>query len=107
MHASSKMTTRISMGTRCIVFVVVFAICFVYAKTPISSLHWTEEDSQLIPVVFIPGNGGSQLEARWTDRSNVAGPGCPHSADWHRFWLDIWHFATTCNIHNKCFSSYL
>ncbi len=103
MHASSKMRTGISIRNRSIFFVVAFAICFVYVRPPrylISSATWTKEDSERIAVVFIPGNAGSQLEARWTDRSDVAGPGCPHSADWHHFWLDIWQFSTTCKMHN-------
>ena len=41
------------------------------------------------PVVFIPGNGGNQMDVM-VDRPDDKNDPCPTKQNWHRLWLDIW-----------------
>jgi len=48
----------------------------------------------LLPIVFVPGKGGSQIEAR-VDRAGLPGqgrPDCERTLDWYRMWMDLWTF---------------
>ena len=45
------------------------------------------------PVVFVPGTGGSQLEARM-DPTHTPPPGCPREPGWYRLWLNIMYMVT-------------
>ena len=42
----------------------------------------------LHPVILVPGNGGSQLEAR-LNRSSTAHWWCSKTSDWYDLWLNI------------------
>ena len=45
-----------------------------------------------LPIIFIPGKGGSQIEAT-VDRSSLREeglPGCAKNIDRHRVWIDLW-----------------
>jgi len=45
--------------------------------------------SGLSPIVFIPGDGGNQLEARLAKPEDSSG--CPTvTSSWYRLWLDVW-----------------
>ena len=46
------------------------------------------------PIVFIPGKGGSQIEAKVTPNNPgyIKFPNCPETVPWFRIWLDVWHF---------------
>ena len=44
------------------------------------------------PVIFIPGKGGSQIEARLNKEANEDMPNCETLKPWHRIWLDVWYF---------------
>ena len=41
------------------------------------------------PIVFIPGDGGSQLEAKLTDAGSPPGYNCDSNSDWFRIWLNV------------------
>ena len=45
----------------------------------------------LSPIVFVPGKGGSQLEARvrWPLL-----PHCPKYENWYKMWMDVYTFFT-------------
>jgi hypothetical protein len=45
-----------------------------------------------LPIIFVPGKGGNQLEAkvdseRWHGHSH-----CPKQVEWYRIWMDVWTF---------------
>ena len=44
----------------------------------------------LSPVVFIPGNGGSQLEAKVDSSLSARAYGCQERQGWFRLWLNVW-----------------
>jgi len=54
----------------------------------------TEELAGLLPIVFVPGKGGSQIEARVdrTDQRHHGLPQCAKKLDWYRMWMDLWTF---------------
>jgi len=41
------------------------------------------------PIVFVPGDGGSQLEAKLTNAPSPPGYKCDSNSDWFRIWLNI------------------
>lgn len=41
------------------------------------------------PIIFVPGDGGSQMEAKLTDAVSPPGYNCDTNKDWHRIWLDV------------------
>ena len=46
---------------------------------------------RLSPVIFIPGNGGSQLEAKLDSPMLAKNYGCSQErTGWFRLWLNIW-----------------
>lgn len=45
-------------------------------------------DAKLSPIVFVPGDGGSQLEARLNKTSRVHYI-CDYKSDWYDIWLNI------------------
>ena len=45
---------------------------------------------RLSPVIFIPGNGGSQLEARVDSSISARSYGCQERTGWFRLWLNVW-----------------
>ena len=44
--------------------------------------------NDLPPVVIVPGDGGSQLEAR-IQRKGLGNGGCDVDEDWFRLWLNV------------------
>ena len=54
----------------------------------------TSWPNQLLPIVFVPGTGGSQIEARVnkTGVSDQGLPECEKNRDWYRMWIDVWTF---------------
>ena len=54
----------------------------------------TNRPKQLLPIIFVPGTGGSQIEAR-VNRTGISDQGLPECAknlDWYRIWMDVWTF---------------
>ena len=49
-------------------------------------------EGRLSPVIFIQGNGGSQLEARVDSEVSARSYGCPDRNGWFRLWLNVWDF---------------
>lgn len=45
---------------------------------------------RLSPVIFIPGNGGSQLEAKVDASMSARSYGCEERTGWFRLWLNVW-----------------
>ena len=64
-------------------------------SSPAHSFFWSSSKSQDTrgapgsPLVFIPGTGASQLEAK-IDREQVVASHCPKQEPWNRVWLDVW-----------------
>lgn len=48
--------------------------------------------TKLSPVIFMPGNGGSQLEARIREGVPASRFGCAERKGWFRLWLNVWDF---------------
>jgi len=47
-----------------------------------------------LPIIFVPGKGGSQIEAE-VDRTGLPDQGlpeCPKQLDRYRMWMDLWTF---------------
>ena len=62
----------------CVLFL--FFTIFVSSSSSLSSMS---------PIVFIPGDGGNQLEARLAKPDDKSG--CPTMTNsWYRLWLDVW-----------------
>jgi len=61
---------------------------------PLTVISTTDRPSQLLPIVFVPGKGGSQIEARVnrTGRQDQGHTGCDKQLDWYRVWMDLWMF---------------
>jgi len=55
----------------------------------------TSQSQHLSPIIFVPGKGGSQIEAT-VDRTDmpdhVGLPGCRKKLDRYRMWMDLWTF---------------
>jgi len=49
---------------------------------------------RLLPIIFVPGKGGSQIEARVnrTGLRDQGRPECHKKLDWYRMWMDLWTF---------------
>jgi len=50
--------------------------------------------SRRLPIIFVPGKGGSQIEAR-VDRTGLRDQGlpeCDKKLDRYRIWMDLWTF---------------
>ena len=46
---------------------------------------------KLPPIVLIPGNSGSQIEAKVERPAGSSGiPGCADSRDWFRAWMNVY-----------------
>lgn len=52
-----------------------------------------EEGGRLSPIIFLPGTGGSQLEARMGS-FHLPPKGCPKVTTWYRLWLDVMYIFT-------------
>ena len=51
----------------------------------------------LSPVIFIPGTGASQLEAKVDSSISARTFGCEEREGWFRLWLNVWEM-----ILGKC-----
>ena len=51
-----------------------------------AAAFWSSDP--VTPVVFIPGKGGNQLEAKLDKPS--APVGCQKTSGWFRIWLSLW-----------------
>jgi len=61
--------------------------CRPVASTPQPTGH-------LLPIIFLPGKGGNQIEAR-VDRTALPDQGlpqCHRKLDRYRMWMDLWTF---------------
>ena len=55
----------------------------------------TDRPRDLLPIIFVPGKGGSQIEAR-VNRTGLLRdhglPDCQKNLDWYLMWMDLWIF---------------
>ena len=71
---------------------------FVLDPTPVIGLPGTTcTNHSPSPVVIVPGNFGSRLEATW-----VALPGCAAQSDWAPLW-----FSNAILNENKCWATHM
>ena len=47
-----------------------------------------DKREKMPPIILIPGNGGSQIEAK-IERQAEADDSCSHQRDWFRLWLNV------------------
>ena len=64
---------------------VVFATLAAAANTSLASLSLAAAPKNLAPIVFVPGLGGSVLEAQLNNRSKHRD--CAQKADWYTLWF--------------------
>lgn len=64
-----------------------YVLACIFCFTIIASCQETHQ-SAYNPVVFIPGDGGSQLQAK-IDKSTQVNPFCKKKSDWYNLWLNF------------------
>ncbi len=64
------------------------------------------ESARLSPVVFIPGNGGSRLEAKLSSPALARSYGCPERQGWFQLWLNVWDLLLGKLLHFSHFSAF-
>jgi len=58
---------------------------------------YSQQVQRNFPIIFVPGKGGNQLEAK-VSKPSSEGSHCPKVSDWHRTWLDVWSFLTGIHV---------
>ena len=62
---------------------------------------------RLSPVIFIPGNGGSQLEAKVDSSISARTFGCEEREGWFRLWLNVWEMILgKCEFALSCYLAF-
>ena len=70
---------------------LVFSVCLLCFGQRVTSQSGSTQE-HLPPIVLIPGNGGSQLEARTHHVDGVTSPinNCPEKPDWFTIWANFY-----------------